>query len=198
VEPVPVNVDALEDLPGAPVVVDRRFAGNPALDAAAELFAAWPPGALIESHARVADESELPRTLLDQLAVVRRLGRPVQTLKALVWQRGGFVAEGSTTSGSPVLFSTAVTTGEPSAARVRGVSADLVVEVTLPDSRTARPATVMRTTSEEAVQLPTLWETSHRASWRRLRDAVIDGHDTSDLDDLRADQALAGRVIPPA
>jgi hypothetical protein len=198
VEPVPVTDDALQDLPDAPVVVDRRFAGNPALDGAAELFAAWPADALIECHAYVADESELPRTLLDQLAVLRRLGRPMLSLRELVWHRTGYVAEGRTRSGSPVLFTTAVTTGEPSAARVRGLSTDVVVEVTLPDSRTAQPATVVRTTSDGAVQLPTVWETSHRATWRRLRDAVLHGHNTSDLADLRADLALAGQVLPPA
>lgn len=198
VEPVPVTHHALQDLPDAPVVVDRRFAGNPALDAAAELFAAWPADALIECHATIADHSELPRTLLDQLAVLRRLGRPMQSLIELVWRRTGYVVEGRTMSGSPVLFSTAVTSGQPSAARVRGLSADVAVEVTLPDSESARPATVVRTTSTGAVQLPTLWETSHRASWRRLRDAVTHGHGTSDLADLRADLALAGPVLPPA
>jgi hypothetical protein len=177
-------------------VVDRRFAGNPALDAAAELFGAWPADALIECHVAVADDRELPRTFLDQLAVLRRLGRPMQSLKELVWHRTGFVVEGRARGGSPVLFSTVVTTGEPAAARVRGLSADLVVEVTLPDSESARPATVVRTTSEGAVQLPTLWETSHRASWRRLRDAVLHGRDTTDLADLRADQAVAAHIVP--
>lgn len=196
VEPDPITDDALQDLPDKPVVVDHRFAGNPALDAAAELFSAWPADALIECHATVADDSDLPRTLLDQLAVLRRLGRPMQSLKELVWHRTGFLVEGRALGGSPVLFSTAVTTGEPSAARVRGLSADVVAEVTLPDWTCARPATVVRTTSEGAVQLPTLWETSHRASWRRLRDAVLHGHDTSDLADLRADLTVAAHIVP--
>jgi hypothetical protein len=68
--------------------------------------------------------------------------------------------------------------------------------LTLPDPSNARPAVLVHTTSTGATTTPTIWETSHRAAWRRLHAAVTGARLTNDLADLRADLMIAGQALP--
>ncbi len=195
VQPVAVAPD---DVPRAavPVVVDHRFAGNPAVPPATGDFEEWPAEALVEVSSLLADRAGAQQLLLDQLAVLRLLGLPPVSLERLTWSRAGYHLRGATSVGSPLLLSAHVTTGSPPQLRVRGLAPDLAVELTVPDPGTARPAVLVRTTSDGATTRPTVWETSHRASWRRLHAAVVEGVPTDDLAGLRADLTLAGGVLP--
>ena len=67
--------------------------------------------------------------------------------------------------------------------------------LTLPDPGTARPAVLVNTTSTGATTTPTIWETSHRAAWRRLHATVSGARLTNDLADLRADLILTGQIL---
>lgn len=195
VQPVAVAPDEVPQL-SVPVVVDHRFAGNPALPPAADDFADWPTGALVELSSLLPDPAGAPQLLLDQLAVLRRLGLTTATLERLTWSPAGYHLRGVTSAGAPLLLSVHVTTGSAPHLWVRGLAPELAVELTVPDPGTARPAVLVRTTSEGATTRPTVWETAHRASWRRLHSAVVDGLPTDDLSDLRAGLALAGGVLP--
>jgi len=195
VEPDPALPEQVPQAP-VPVVIDHRFASNPAVDSAARDFDGWPPEALVEVSALLPDPAGLPRLLLDQLATVRRLGLPAVDLERLTWSRGGFYVRGSTSSGTPLVFSAHVTAGRPPQLRVRGLAPDSAVELTIPDPGTARPAVLVRTTSDGATTRPTVWESSHRASWRRLHAAVVKRLATDDLTDLRADLTVAADVLP--
>ena len=196
VHPTPVSTNQVPDVVSVPVVVDYRFAGNPALAAAAEAFVGWPAGAMIEVAAVVPDASSLDETLVDQLATLRRLGQPAVELHRLTWNGSGYYLRGSTTAGSPVLVSAHVSSGARPSLRVRGLAADSGVVLTLPDPGTARPAVLVNTTSTGATTTPTIWETSHRAAWRRLHAAVTGARLTNDLADLRADLTIAGQALP--
>ncbi|KRF22361.1 hypothetical protein [Phycicoccus sp. Soil802] len=197
VEPTPVPANQVPDDLSVPVVVDYRFAGNPALAAAAEAFVGWPAEGMIEIAATDQQESNLGATLLDQLATLRRVGQPVVDLHRLSWNGSGYYLRASTTAGSFVLLSAHVTSGAPPSLRVRGLAANASVELVLPDPATARPAVLVRTTPSGATTMPTLWETSHRAGWRRLHAAVTGATLTTDLVELRAELTLVNNVLPP-
>lgn len=196
VHPTPVLANQVPDVSSLPVVVDYRFAGNPAVAAAAEAFVGWPADALIEIAATNHDASELGATLLDQLATLRRLGQPLADLHRLNWTGSGYYLRASTTAGSPVLLSAHVTSGTKASLRVRGLTADTAVELVLPDSASARPAALVITTPSGATMMPTLWESSHRAAWRRLHAAVAGTRLTTDLTELRSDLILVTDVLP--
>lgn len=196
IHPVPVAPDEVPEESVVPVVVDYRFAGNPALAAATDAFAGWPSSAMIELAAVLPDASDLGTILVDQLATLRRLAQPAETLNPLTWSPSGYYLSGATIHGSPLLLSAHVTIGAPASLWVRGLAPDHAVELTLPDPRTARPAFLVRTTQAGATTTPTLWETSHRAAWRRLHTAVTGSRLTDDLVDLRTDLTLACRALP--
>ncbi len=195
VQPVAVAPDEVPRV-SVPVVVDHRFAANPAVAPASSHFEEWPADALVEVSSLLPDPAATEQLLLDQLATLRRLGLPPESLERLTWSPSGYHLRGSTSWGTPLLLSAHVTTGSPPHLRVRGLAPELAVELTVPDPGTARPAVLVRTTSDGATTGPTVWETSHRASWRRLHAAVVDGSPTDDLPDLRADLTLASGVLP--
>lgn len=196
VQPTPVLANQVPDVLAIPVVVDYRFAGNPALAAAAEVFVGWPADAMIEIAATDHEASNLGATLIDQLATLRSLGQPLGDLHRLSWNGNGYYLRASTTAGSPVLLSAHVTSGAPASVRVRGLAATAAIELVLPDPATARPAVLVSTTPGGATTMPTLWETSHRAAWRRLHAAVNEARRTTDLVELRADLTLVNNVLP--
>lgn len=196
VRPTPVTPDEVPQLP-VPVVIDHRFASNPAVASTAHHFDSWPAEALVEVSALIAEPADAERLLLDQLATLRRLGLPPVILERLTWSPSGYHLRGTASSGAPLLLSAHVTTGAPPHLRVRGLAPEVAVELSVPDPGTARPAVIVRTTQDGATTEPTLWESSHRAAWRRLHTAVVDGIATDDLADLRADLEVAGHVLPP-
>jgi len=70
------------------------------------------------------------------------------------------------------------------------------VEVEIPSGETARPARLTTTGPQGAMLAPTLYESGHRATWRRLHQLIsVDGQ-SADLDDLDADIATASALNP--
>ncbi len=194
IHPTPVPPHEVPDASALPVIVDYRFAGNPALTAAADAFAGWPTDAMIDVAAVVPDAAELNATLVDQLATLRRVGHPAAGLTRLTWDDSGYYLQGATAEGIPLLLNAHVTTGARASLRVRGLAREVAVELTLPDPGTARPAVLVSTTPAGATTTPTLWETSHRAAWRRLHAAATDAAPANDLVDLRSDLTAAQQV----
>ena len=197
IQPCPVTADEVPQTPSVPVVVDYRFAGNPAVLTFAGHFDGWPVEALVEVSSLVSDQGDLHRHLLDQLATARRLGLPLTDLQPLAWGPSGYYLRGSTGLGVPVLLSAHVTSAAPACLRVRGLAPDLAIELSVPDPSTARPAVLVTTTSGGALTEPTVWESAHRAAWRRLHAAAVGALPVTDLDDLRADLTVANHVLPP-
>lgn len=198
INPEPVEPALVPDPSGVPVVVDHRFAGNPALAGEEGILSGWGKDVLIEVATTVPAAADLASTLVDQLAVLHRLGQPADRLQLLTWDDGGSYLRGTTAYGLRFLISAHVTRGRARSARVRALAADRAVDLTLPDPATARPARLVSTTSGGAALAPTLWETSHRAAWRRLHTAVTAGAPTEELSVLTAHLSLATTALPPS
>ena len=196
IHPSPVLPDEVPLASSVPVVIDYRFASNPAVSTAASQFHGWPAEALVEVSALVREPTDQDRLLLDQLAILRRLGLPLVDLIRLTWTSHGYYLRGDAQSRTPVLLSSHVTSGAPPQLTVRGLATDVAVELTVPDPSTARPAVLTRTSDEGATTYPTIWETSHRAAWRRLHAAVTKATPVTDLIDLRADLCVAVHALP--
>ncbi|GAB3260594.1 hypothetical protein [Kineosporia babensis] len=196
VHPTPAAPEAVPAHPGAPVVLNYRFADNPVMPTAARLFTDWPADAMIEAAAVVAQPAELDGVLLDQLATLRRLGSPAVELTRLTWSSAGYYLSAVTRTGVRLLLSAHVTTATSPQLRIRGLAPSVALELTLPDPGTAQPAVLVRTTDAGATKFPTLWESSHRAGWRRLVAAVDGTTPADDLTGLRTDLGLLAPLLP--
>lgn len=175
------------------VVVDFGWASNPAVATAARLIEPHRgPARRLESRVVLPVGSDLDRALLEQLALVRQLVDRVVDLKVLAWSTHGYFAT-ATAAGTTASLTSVLTGATPAMAQARLLVDDGGIDITLPASDTARPAEVRHTTPAGATLLPTRYETSQRATWRRLHALLEDGTTGNDLEDLEADIATLDR-----
>ena len=156
--PQPADLGALRGRRGI-VVLDSRWAPNPVMRSA----------------------------LLDQLTLVRALIGAVTDVRILTRSSHGFAAEGLA-AGHPVDFELVCTGAVPESARVRLLTQDGSVDLVVPHSGIAQPARLMITSPDGALQSPTLYESGHRASWRRVPDLLANPSAARDLEDFASDQ----------
>ena len=95
---------------------------------------------------------------------------------------------------SPLDLAIVASDATPPHASVRLLAPDQAVELQLPDWRSARPAQLMTVTGDGATSAPTLFESAHRAAWRRLLHHVGTGTLTEDLAHWQVDTATAARA----
>ena len=113
VNPVIDAVDELIEVAAAhaaPVVIDRPFSSNPAIDQAAS----WPgraadPHELVESAVTTPVATDLVRLALDQLSLIRRVATAVQSADPLFWDGSGYVLQGRLADGRRMIMTAAVT-----------------------------------------------------------------------------------------
>jgi len=180
---------------GVPVVIDYPFAGNPAMPMAAAYFSASEsPHALLECTVTTRPGGNLRRLIMDQFALVRALDGQIETATALDWTDRRYVVTARTEQGRRVRLTAISTTAQPPAAAVRMLGADGSVEFNVPDPGTARPAVATLITPSGAESLPTLFETAHRLTWRRLARLVHDGGQASDLSRFTKDSSIVGAL----
>ena len=193
------SVDRLRTLSSdrnVPVVIDRPIAGNPGVVNAAPRFAEFfTPDSLLESHHVIAPGSDRHRTLLDQLGVVATAAAPVGSATNLVWAPDGYIVRGVLSSGQRVLISAVVTAAQPPSGWLRQLGAAAAVELTIPGWLSARPALLTVTTAEGASLAPTIYETSHRASWRRLHHHIRNREPGQDLDRFDHDNSVLRATV---
>ena len=196
INPVIDAVDELIEIAAAhaaPVVIDRPFSGNPAIDEAAS----WPardadPYELVESAITTSVATDLARLALDQLCLIRRVATAVQSADPLVWDGSGYVLAGRLTDGRRMIMTAAITGAVAPSAWLRILGSTGAVELILPDPATARAAHVTITTPHGATLLPTRFETAHRSAWRRLYRFAVEKDETpTDLADLQVDMKIA-------
>jgi hypothetical protein len=171
------------------VVVDRGAAGHPATAGLRDALAATGPDALLEVRSAARPGSDVAAVLLAALAVVRAADAPFAEGRVIRSGAHGATVRGTTASGRPVLLDVVLTTARAESTRVRALGPAAAVEALIPSADAARPAAVTVSDQDGARLLPTLWETAHRATARRLRDAVRTGTPAPDLDELRDDLA---------
>jgi len=179
------------------VVLDREFAGRPGVNTARAAVAETGKDALLEVRSTVAPATKSVDVVLEQLALVRAVsGSPVANARLVQGSTNGYVVRGQSADGREVLLTAERTTATAPQVTVRVIGATCAVAMTIPQSLTARPMNVVVTDSSGARLLPTQWETSHRAAWRRLRDAVTGGSVPTELDDHVADVSVLKSCLP--
>lgn len=168
-QPLPAGTTALPVGPeGGRILLDLPWAGNAALPHARPLLGAVEhEGGLLEVHA-VSDEATDPgAALLDIALTLRALGTPLEALRVLHADRAGAHLR-ARTADLDVSVALDRTVHGDCELRLRLIGRSSTVEITLPDPSTARPAVVVSTDAHGSTRSPTLWESSHRTTWRRL------------------------------
>ena len=195
VQPGPAGVDELRALDAGHglVIVDSPWASNPVVNAASqELRAALGPRSRLECRIVVGVGTDLDRSLLDQLSLVRVLVGPASDLAILYRSEHGYVGE-ARAGGIAVDLSVVCTNAVQKHARVRLLTGDGSVDLDIPSGETARPARLTVTGPHGAVLAPTLYESGHRSTWRRLHRLISNGEPADDLDGLEADIATVAK-----
>lgn len=191
VQPGPDDVGELRTL-GAEhrvVVIDSTWASNPVVQEAGEAFrAAIGQRSRLECRTVVRVGTDLDQSLLDQLSLLRALVGPVVDLEILYRSEAGYVGE-ARANGSAVDLSVVCTNATPESATVRLLTADGSVEVEIPNGETAQPAYLTITSPSGAHIAPTLYESGHRSTWRRLHRLITSDEPSADLDGVEADIA---------
>ncbi|WP_432563068.1 hypothetical protein [Kineococcus sp. SYSU DK003] len=183
--------------PGFPVVIDRPHAGRPGLADLRSAVQATGADALLEVRTTAAPGNDAADLVLEQFAVARAVtGSGVAAARVLSHGPRGLLVRAVLHDGRQALFGADLTTALAPLVTVRILGATSSVSVAIPDSATARPAHAVVTDDSGARLLPTSWESSHRASWRRLHAAVADGTATTDLADHAQDCAVLVEAIP--
>lgn len=195
VDPQPADLTAIPKPTDGQVVIDWPWATNPALPSAAVAFtAAVARGSLVEITAIIDPARALTASLLDLAGVVRRLVGPLSQARLLHRDQHGLTLSG-TAATRPVALTLTRSTGVAAQARVRLLTDDGGIELTLPDPVTARPAEVTITDQAGLHIQPTSWESSHRATWRRAQ--ILTGSPTAaaDIAELRHDQDVLAEAL---
>ncbi|WP_052207136.1 hypothetical protein [Sinomonas humi] len=195
IEPCAADVASLKkraDTLGVPVVIDTEWAHNPAVAAAAPHFASLDDeNSLLEARVNARVGADLEQVLLAQLALIRAAVGPVASLTYARRNRHGYDALATLVSGARASLAAILTDAIPGSAALRMIKPKTAVTLTLPGAGTAAPGKVTVSGPEGATLLPTLWETSHRAAWRRLHTLADAGQACEDLAAFADDAALA-------
>lgn len=195
VAPLPAALAALGAVAGGrPVILDRAFAGNPGLEAVRSAIADAGEHALLEARVLAPLGSDPDAVLLGQLALVRAVAAPVRSARLLARDEHGYTIRGVLADGRGVLLTAVLSDARPAAAQLRLLGATSAVEIDVPTPVAARPLRATLSTADGATLLPTRYETSHRANWRRLLDLVSSEAAASDIDDLVEDLAVAASL----
>jgi hypothetical protein len=132
--------------------------------------------------------------LLDLAALIRSLIGPLRGVSVLQYDSNGFFATARAADLS-VSLSVVRSSALARQASVRLLTDDGGVEMIIPDPSTARPAEVMITNGDGLQLLPTVWESSHRAAWRRAR-TLLDSRTTApDLAMFAEDQSVLSDAV---
>ena len=191
IAPEPGDTQSLERLAASksvPVVLGFRWASNPAVAQAAEVYKqAAPDSALVEVTAYIRDSIPIEQARAELLVLAGRLLGPLDDVRTLRTNKNGFaVAATFTGSGAPLSIAAVVSNALNNDVRVRMLTKNGCVDLLIPAPDTARPATLKRTDPQGALVSPTIYESSHRATWKRLAALAASGSTSSDLAEFRA------------
>jgi hypothetical protein len=175
VDPVPPASDLS---PVAAFVLDTPWGSNPVCPAVARALvaAAWERlECRVVAPPLPGDRDRcLEAELLRVVSLARAVGVPLDALRVVVRTAAGLTAQG-TAGGKIVDIDVTVTEAQPRRVRLRALTDDGDIAAVIPDPTTARPAELVVTDARGATTCPTLWESAHRATWRRLL-----AHDNAD------------------
>ena len=189
--PVPEDtreLAAATDAAGTAVVLDLRWASNPALvaegdgpDARDAVRSALGTASLLDSVAVTAPGTDPRRLLGEHLAALLAVSGPLHETRLLRSDATGYTVAGRLANGAPFTAQGVLTAARPAGVDIRLYTADGGVSVQVPDPDAAWPAEVRVTGTHGELLLPTLYESAHRSAWRRLKDHLGAGTRPDDL-----------------
>lgn len=182
----------------AAVVLDRRWAGSPALAtshaARAAVAEALADAVLLDSVA-ICTPGEDPLALMaDHLAAVLQSGVDLDSLTVVQRSSNGYTLAGKLPNGAPAALQGITTASVPAAAKISILTSTGRTDITLPDPSAAWPAEVRSVTASGSTTLPTIYESAHRHSWRRVRRLLETGGPSTDLQQFAALSSLLARL----
>lgn len=173
---------------GAAVVLDLRWGSNPALvsrdgepDARDALRSALGTAAMLDSVATAAPGTNQDSLRAEHLAALLAVSGPLDGVRTLRSDRSGYTVSGRLANGSPFSAQGVLTAARPAGVDIRLYTANGGVNIHVPDPDAAWPAEVRALGPQGEVLLPTLYESAHRAAWRRLKDHLTAGSQPDDL-----------------
>jgi hypothetical protein len=190
VNPSPENVNELTETAArhkSAVVLDQRWASNPATAAAEDAVRSMAGRAVVLDVVATAPVGTDSGALLaDQVAAVVRLTGPLGNLRLLDRRPHGYTATAVLANGAPVALQGILSNARAASVTVTMLTDDGGAAVSLPDPVAAWPATVEVTGPHGELLLPTIYESAHRATWRRLKEHLDAGTLPSDLQQFAA------------
>ncbi|BCW58637.1 hypothetical protein [Arthrobacter sp. StoSoilB20] len=191
IAPEPGETQSLERLAASkavPVVLGFRWASNPAIPQAAEAFKqAASDSVLVEVIAYIRGSIPTAQVGAELLVLAARLLGPLDDVRSLRTNKNGFtVAATFTGSRAPVTITAVVSNASDNDVRVRMLTKAGCVDLLIPAPDTARPATLKRTDPQGSLTAPTIYESSHRATWKRLAALASSGSTAPDLAEFEA------------
>lgn len=175
-------------------VLAWEFAANPGVLSAADAAAALRGRAVLaEATLRVPAGSDLDAALLDLMVAAGRILGEFAAPELLIDGPSGRHLSSRLDNGAPVSLGLVVTSAGPASLRVRVLTEDGGLTALIPHAETAAPAEVRVTAPDGERLLPTLWETSRRASWRRAVAIASGGPASGDVAELHRTAALLPR-----
>lgn len=191
VNPVPEDTSQLSaaaEAAGTAVVLDLRWASNPALvspdggpDAREAFRSALGTAAMLDSVATAAPGTDPQRLLGEHLAALLEVTGTLHAVSLLQSGATGYTFSGRLANGAPMSAHGVLTAARPAGVDIRLYTADGGVSVRLPEPAAAWPAEVRVTGPHGGLLLPTLYESAHRTAWRRLKEHLTAGTRPDDL-----------------
>ncbi|MEO5314575.1 hypothetical protein PV772_10735 [Pseudarthrobacter sp. CC12] len=191
VDPVPEGTTQLADAAraaGAAVVLDLHWASNPALinesgnpDARDAVRGGLGTASLMDSVATAAPGTDIQRLLARHFAAVLAVSGPLYGAEVLRSDASGYTVSARLANGAPFTAQGVLTGARPAGVDIHLYTADGGVAVRVPEPDAAWPAEVRATGAHGELLLPTLYESAHRAAWRRLKTHLSAGTLPADL-----------------
>jgi hypothetical protein len=179
---------AAADAAGTAVVLDHRWASNPALvstgagpDAREAFRSALGTAAMLDSVAAAAPGSDPGRFLGEHLAALLMVTGPLDGLSLVRSGASGYLISARLPNGAPLTAQGVLTAALPAGVDIRLYTSDGGASVRVPDPGAAWPAEVRATGPHGDLRLPTLYESAHRSAWRRLKEHLTAGTRPDDL-----------------
>ncbi|BCW69528.1 hypothetical protein [Arthrobacter sp. NicSoilB8] len=184
---------------GTAVVLDQAWAGNPALADSggavrAAIADALADAVLLDSVAWGTPGTDPEVLLTRHLAAILACGVELSGLRIIQRNANGYTVIGTLPGGAPTALQGITTSSVPATATVSVLTSSGRADITLPDASAGWPAEVPSVTPAGTATFPTIYESAHRHSWRRLRAAVDSGAPAADLEQFAALAALVGQL----
>lgn len=200
--PVPESTDLLATAAadaGASVVLDQRWAGNPAIagsdvNARRIIADALADAMLLDSVAAAPPGTEPLQLLTEQLSVILQCGIELRNIRVIQRSTNGYTVAAVLPNGAPAALQGILSSALPATANVSVLTSAGSADVVLPDPAAAWPAQVRTVTADGATTLPTIYESAHRTSWSRAHSHITSGNPACDLAQFTAVMSLLSQL----